>query len=263
VRFAETRALARDHGDDGADFSALLIGFLEADDEAEALAEAYALLPEDDFAILTEALDHFRARYAAVWSAGAWIEPFLGDVREGGAARRLAEDLRTLARFYHAPLPLDPVPRVVLVPVPGGSGTHATARGRNLLIELRPADRLVDTASVLAHENAHVLFERMPGRKRENVEAVFLAEGAAGAEAWNVLREALPTALGQGVFDRAYRPGAWTDDAPWYHLDEVDRYAKAIFPVVLRAFERGRPFDRRLARELWEAYPDRIRVTPR
>ena len=170
---------------------------------------------------------------------------------------------RRLARFYGASLPLDPLPRAVLVPVPGGSGTHATAQGRNLLIELRPDDRIADAASVVAHENAHLLFDRMPERRRHAVESVFLEHGEQGAAAWDLLREALPTALGQGVFDRRFRREAWTDRGPWYDREDVDRYAKAIFPAVLQAFERGRSLDRRLARALWAAYPERPEVTPR
>jgi len=263
VRLRYARSRYRTWVENGdADFSGLLTAFLEAPDEPSALERAAALLPPDDLDRLRRALDHFRDRYRAFWKDGTWLDAFVEDARGGRDAPRLARMLRRMAGLFSVALPLDPAPRLVLVPTPSGYGTHATAQGRNLLIELRPLDRLRDAASVIAHENAHLLFQRMPREARDEVEAVFLARGEAGREAWRTLAEALPTALGQGVFDREFRRQDWSEEQPWYHVPEVDAYAKAIHPIVARAFERGTRFDAALALRLWEAWPGRPAAAP-
>ena len=83
------------------------------------------------------------------------------------------------------------------------------------------------------------------------------------ARAWATLLEALPTALGQGVFDRAFRRGAWSRKNFWYHRPEVDAYAKAIYPIVDEAFRDGARFDADLARRLLAAWPEPAPSTPR
>jgi hypothetical protein len=70
-----------------------------------------------------------------------------------------------------------------------------------------------------------------------------------------MLNEALPTALGQGVADHAFRPNAWSTGAPWYHTPEVDRYAKSIYKLVNRAVATGAKFDEAFLREAVRLYP--------
>ena len=70
----------------------------------------------------------------------------------------------------------------------------------------------------------------------------------------DLLGEALPTALGQGLADRTFRPKQWSRKYTWYHIESVDRFAKAIFPVVEEALETGRPFDERFLRKVQEVY---------
>ena len=53
----------------------------------------------------------------------------------------------------------------------------------------------------------------------------------------------MPTALGQGVADREFRPRSWSASSPWYHTEEIDAYAKKLYPLVRHSLENGGSFD--------------------
>jgi hypothetical protein len=109
---------------------------------------------------------------------------------------------------------------------------------------------------VIAHENAHFLFLNSDPKIREALRRI--AQETGRERALELLHEALPTALGQGVAARRFEPG-WSEDRPWYHREDVDRYAKTIYPLVEQALDGERPrLDEPLMRELlerWEPTP--------
>ena len=82
-------------------------------------------------------------------------------------------------------------------------------------------------------------------------------------EAWAVLSEAIPTALGQGVADRAFRRSTWSTAEPWYHTDDVDRYAKAIYPLVRDTLRAGGRLDAEFLERAWALRPGEAEVTRR
>ena len=183
---------------------------------------------------------------------------FLAAAREDPAWTRLDALLVRLARFYGVSPDGAPRPRLLLVPVPDGFGTHAYALRRTLLLEIREGDRLADQAAVVVHENAHFLFSRLPRERQDKLEAAAREAGAAGAAAWATLHEALPTALGQGVADRAFRKG-WSTDGHWYHTAEVDRYAKALLPLLDRTLDAGGVLDEAFVTEgRGASFPDHL-----
>lgn len=210
---------------------------------------------------LAAALAHFRPKFDEVWAGGAVPRRFLGSLARDPSTARLADLLGRAARLFGVDgAALSPKPRLVLVPVPDGWGTHAQAIRRQLLLEIRPHDRLADQASVIVHENAHFLWESMPPERRAALERVAREAAPHGAEAWEVLHEALPTALGQGVADRAFRPRSWTPRASWYHTEAVDAYAKALYPLVQQALDLGSRIDAEFVRFAIARYPG---ATPR
>lgn len=241
-RYASAVLARREAGED-ADIHALLAAFLEAPDEDAAWRSAAALVAPEDLAALRAGMDRFRDRYAEVAGGGTDLDAFVTGVRGTKRARRLESLLTDIAGFYGVELPTATTPRVILTPVAPGYGTHAMAIGRNLLIELRPEDGIAETASVIVHENAHFLFLSLPETRRASLRAVLDDHGPKGAEAWVVLSEAIPTALGQGVADRAFRRSSWSIAQPWYHTDDVDRYAKAIYPLVRDTLRAGGTLD--------------------
>lgn len=227
----------------GRDPSRLLGIFCAADSVERALARAEAEIDRDSVEDLRRALDHFRPKYETVWGDGRQVSDFLKRSRDDRSRERLGRFLASMASFFGVNPASAPPPRVALVPVPDGHGTHAQAIGRELLIEIRPGDRLADQASVIVHENAHYLFGLIPEQKRRELEDFAALRGPSGETVWRLLREALPTALGQGVVDKMFRPGTWSLRNPWYHTADVDECAKTIYPLVNHVIANGRSFD--------------------
>jgi len=211
-------------------------------DEADPMAALAHDLSPEDMAALRRSLAWFGPKYARIWRDGAIPQAFLRTAREDPGLARLDALLVRLARFYGVPPDGPPRPRLLLVPVPGGWGTHAYALRRTLLLEIREGDRLADQAAVIVHENAHFLFARIPAERQERLEAAARAVAPGGGEAWRLLHEALPTALGQGVADRQFSAD-WSTAGRWYHLPDVDRYAKILLPLVDRTLAEGGVLD--------------------
>ncbi len=251
-RFAEVRLRDAD-GPRGGD--SMLGAFLEARDVPSALAAIRGRLTPRDVETLSEVLEHFRPRYEVIWDGGRIPRRFLERLTRGPLPGRLSAFLARVARFYGVDPMAQPPPRLVLVPVPDGDGTHAQAVGRTLLIEIRPSDRPEEEVAPIVHENAHFLFLAIDPERRRRLAQGMEAEGPLGSEAWRALGEALPTAIAQGVADKTFRPGEWSSSVPWYHLEEVDAYAKAIFPLVERALGDGTRLDGKFLRRALESYP--------
>ncbi len=76
-----------------------------------------------------------------------------------------------------------------------------------------------------------------------------------GDRAWRALREALPTAIAQGVAGQKFLSDRWSTEMAWYHLGGVDRYAKALFPLVKKTLADGGKLDEAFLREAAALFP--------
>jgi len=236
ARAGVARRLPRDRRD------ALTYAFFEAETLDAALQSAASVATADELVALRRAFETFEPRYRQIWSDGAEPRRFLSSATRDERAADLAALLVRIARFYGVGAAESPHPRIVLVPVPAGYGTHAQAIGRHLLIEIRPREGLAEQVAPIVHENAHFLFQRIDDKRSESLARLAAEHGRPGEDAWLLLREALPTALGQGVASRRFQPD-FSLDARWYHLDEVDAYAKRIYPLVSRTVRKGGRLD--------------------
>jgi len=144
----------------------------------------------------------------------------------------------------------------VLVPVDPGYGTHAQAIGRYLLIEVFPGETLLDEVGPIVHENVHFLLKAIDRKRWEALEQKATGSGPGGTMAWRLLHEALPTALAQGLATYELRRAEWSMDEPWYHVAEIDAYAKRLFPIVKDALERDGSFDEDFVRKAVAACPN-------
>jgi len=223
--------------------SALLGVFCAAPTVDDALASVRGELSPATWTAFAAALAYFRPKYEVVWHDGEIPRKFLERARRDSSLHRLEDLLAEIVRFYGVD-PLDaPAPRLALVPVPGGFGTHAEAIGGELLLEIRPGDTLADEASVIVHETSHFLWSLVPVGRQMSLARFADGLDEAAARQFRLLGEAIPTALGQGVADRAFRPSEWTLDGPWYHTPDVDACARRIFPVVAHAVAAGLTYD--------------------
>ncbi len=238
--------------------SALLGIFCGAETVEAALGTVRGELSERSFSGLKAALRHFRPKYERIWREASQPRAFLDRVRRDRRRDELAALLGRMRTFYGVELDGAPRPTLALVPVRDGWGTHAEAIGRHLLLEIRPGDDLAGQASVIVHENAHYLWSLLPEPRLARLEAAALEAGTEGEKAWAALREALPTALGQGIADHAFRPDAWSERHPWYHQPDVDAFAKALYAYVNHAIAKGQPLDEAFIRGAVLRYPREI-----
>jgi hypothetical protein len=241
-------------GADKEDRDRLTLAFFEASSLNDALDRAGNLLDAGAAKDLNMAIRHFEPRYRQVWNEGSIPESFLARVTASPRRDELAAFLVNVARFLGISPQQDPYPRLVLAPVPAGDGTHAQAIGPCLLIEVQRGEALADEAAPIVHENVHFLLSRIPATRKESLERAALEVKPWGADAWGLLKEALPTAIAQGVADRSFRPEAWSRNQPWYHTQPVDRYAKRIFPLVEKALGDDGSLDEAFVKRLVGAY---------
>ena len=234
--------------------------FFEADSLMLAQLEAGAALREQDRANFDFAVERFAEKYRRIWKGGERAKAFL-EASSQRHRREVGGFMHRVAQFFNAS-PDQPHPAQIFpMPVAPGHGTHAQAIGDVLLLELRPGEDLRDQVAPVVHENAHFLHHRVEPNHLEALWRHALARGRRGEQAWKLLREALPTAIGQGVAGKRFQR-RWGKGLPWYHIQEIDDYAKAIYPIIRDALESGRRFDRALLDELLDALPQERRRQP-
>ncbi|HKQ59647.1 MAG TPA: hypothetical protein VJS92_00095 [Candidatus Polarisedimenticolaceae bacterium] len=248
-RFSRARVRLGDK--DPAASTALTLACFRAATLDEALDAVAGRVPADDLAELRATLQYFAPRYEKIWDGGRIPRAFLARAQRDRQGKAAAEFLAALVRFYAEPLPREGErPIAVLVPVREGHGTHAQAVENYLLIEVREHDELVDQLEPLVHENAHYLWNRLPAERVAALHTLAQTLGGQALGLWGLLREGLPTALGQGVAGQRFLGNAWTDRRPWYHVAEVDAYAKRLFPLVQQALEARSTLDEPLVRRM-------------
>lgn len=223
--------------------NSLTLAFFEANDLDQALLRSRELLVDDEPEGIGEALDYFAPSYEQIWNDAAIPERFVRRAGKDANRKELSEFLVRMAEFFEVPADREPHPRVVLVPVPRGHGTHAQAIEHNLLIEVRDWEGLTDEISPIVHENAHLLFSRIGSTRRAEMERLAASLNTRGSQAWQLLHEALPTALGQGVAGEKFLGDRWSASGRWYHTEPIDLYAKDLFPLVRKSLGKGGRFD--------------------
>lgn len=236
--------------------------FLEARDFNEARLQSSRMLAIDQRKDFIQALDYFEPKYRRIWNDGALAQAFLDGSRERDR-RRIGRLLRRVADFFGADPSAEPVSQLHLVPVPDGYGTHAQTLYQHLIVEIRPGDTLKDQLAPIVHESAHYLFFRADRDAMQNAQAQLNRRGPQAVAAWRLLREALPTAIAQGFAEQQLNASNWSIRNRWYHRDDIDRYAKILFPMVRKALlDKQRTFDEAFVIEALELYPGPIRRSP-
>jgi len=199
---------------------------------------------------LRRVLDAFRGRFDKTWKEMSFVRRFEGKLRTYLDRSALRDYLGEVAAFFEVDPGAFPPGRIELMALPEEGATHAQADGRNLLIEVRPGDTPADQNQVIAHETSHYLWHLVDPERNDRLAERVHAAGRAGSVVWNLLREALPTALGQGLADARLSPGTFSESNTWYHIEEIDRLAKEIYPAVARAFREHRPLQEGIIDEI-------------
>ncbi len=185
------------------------------------------------------------------------------EFRQAGLDWNLDQMFRDAARFYGAVWPESQPFVVGLYPLPGrGGATSAESLGVfesvGVLVE---AEDIAGRFGVIFHEMCHSLYGAQPSELQFRLEGYYTdSESPYSMLAYGSINEGLATALGNGwAFEQAT---GQIDEGEWYANDVIDRYGKALYPLVKTYLEEGRTMDEEFVEqsiELFAAtFPDSI-----
>ncbi len=150
-----------------------------------------------------------------------------------------------LRTFYGSVWP-DAVPYRILLNPQLDNGTDftnkASASGNLVLLNCHPSTRdFVAGTAVVVHEMCHSLSVQQRLVLQRQLEGWYLHHASPNRRfAYNFMEEALATVAGQWVF--AQQTGQ-LEAGEWYNDEYIDRYAKALYPVMAGYVERSQAID--------------------
>ncbi|MFQ5701877.1 MAG: hypothetical protein ACE5HU_08555 [Acidobacteriota bacterium] len=195
-------------------------------------------LTEEQRADLVKALERFQPRFERAWKDLKHVRRFRKRFERYFDRGDLRAYLRDMARFFGVDAAAAPAMKISLIGLPRDGPTHAEADGDHLLIEIRPQDSPRDQIQVVAHEAAHFLMRQMSAEQIDRLARQVFAKHPAGALVWRLLWESLPTSLGQGLAEARLDPSRFSLSQPWYHISQIDQFAKLIYPAVVDSMGR-------------------------
>ena len=161
------------------------------------------------------------------------------------AQQKLMQQFGRLRTFYGSVWP-DALPyRVLLNPqlAPGTGFTNkASVSGNVVLLNCPPASRdFVGGSTVVFHEMCHSLSTQQRLGLQQQLERWYLHSASPNRRAaYNLMEEGVATAAGEWM--HAQLTGQPTA-GEWYDDDYINRYARALYPLVTGYTERGQPID--------------------
>lgn len=224
-----------------------------ADDFVDSMSEE---LTPNEIATLLAVIESFKPRFDEIWWEMTFLPRFERRFRSFLELSRIRPFLRDMAAFFGVDPETIPPARLHLMALPGDTGTHAQANGRHLLMEIRPTDNPVWQIQVISHEMAHYLWSQVAPERNDLLARQVYASSEEGAVIWRLLREGLPTALGQGLAEARLASSRFNMSHSWYHIDAYDRFAKAIYPAVASAFQEGERIEDGLFTEVGDRAKD-------
>jgi hypothetical protein len=207
-------------------------------------------LDVDEIVELGEIIDLFGPRVLKIWESMGYLRKFEERFRKYLDQSELRPFLGEVARFLEVDPSAFPPGRIHLMAVPEESATFATAIGRDLMMEIRPGDGPEQQIQVIAHETTHYLWQMLSPERRDALARRVYAGSPRGPVLWELLREGLPTAIGQGLAEKRLTRRRFGFQYVWYHLAPIDHFAKEIFPVVESAMDQGKTFAEAVAAHL-------------
>ena len=224
----------------------------DAQDLADLQRRTAGLLPNEVLVSLDSVYRYFTLAFDTLaWQPHAAALDQLRTAYAGFLAKnQLMRQFGRLRTFYGSVWP-DALPyRVLLNPQlnakPGAAGlvftNHATATGNLVLLDCHPVSRtFVDGTAVVFHEMSHTLSTQQRLGLQQQLEGWYLHQPSPNRRyAYNLMEEALATVAGEWIYaQQTGRP----ESGEWYQDDCINRYAKAIYPLMTGYVERGQPID--------------------
>jgi len=192
---------------------------------------------------LRSILEAFEPRFAKIWQSMSYMKEFEGQFRRYIDRSGLRPFLGEVARFLGVRPGDFPPGRLHLMTLPEEGVTFASAIGRDLMMEIRPGDGPEEQVQVVAHETAHYLWQMMTPERVDALATQIHSASPDGPVILTMMREGLPTAIGQGMADARLVPRRFGLQFPWYHLASIDRFAKEIYPLLDEALMKRQTID--------------------
>jgi len=225
----------------------LAMAFLSSRTLEEAFGKAEVLLQPRDLARLRLVFAHLQPRLDRFWHEQRWLAAWNQRFATWAKQQDLPRLLDDIARLFG----LNPDEllglRVHFVSAPRikGDGAHTVLHGRRLgtdvVVEVREQDLPQDRAAVVVHEATHAIEELTDLAGDMTLLTALLGEPT-GPRAWELLDEALATAIGQGLAAQRWDPKfaeSLTRAKSWYVDDSIDPFAKTLYPLVKSAVAGG------------------------
>lgn len=195
---------------------------------------------------LRSILEAFEPRFATIWQSMSHMKEFEGEFRRYIDSSALRPFLGEVARFLGVRPGDFPPGRLQLMALPEESVTFASAIGRHLMMEIRPGDGPEEQVQVIAHETAHYLWQMMTPERIDALATQIHSASGNGPVIWTMMREGIPTAIGQGLADARLVPRRFGLQYPWYHIASIDRFAKESYPLLGEALTKRQTIDQGL-----------------
>lgn len=156
----------------------------------------------------------------------------------------LPEKLETLAVLYESKYPTTQGFEIILMPIPNNSKERVRAWGHTgryfEMLEITPEFKTSEILGVASHECCHTLWAYMSGERERQLKRWFLEVN--GVFQWQLLDEALATAFGNGFIGNLISKD--NDLEVWYRNIYIDKYAKAILPLLEKYISMSKPLDK-------------------
>ena len=232
---------------------AYLAATADARDLPDLLRRTVGLLPNEVLVRLDSVYRYFEPAFDTLaWQPhAAGLARLQTDYAQFLNEHQLMRKFGRLRAFYGSVWPDNLPYRVLLNPqiAPGQGFTNkACVSGNVVLLNCNPASRdFARGSAVMFHEMCHALSTQQRLGLQQQLERWYLHRASANRQsAYILMEEALATAAGEWVY--AQQTGQ-PEAGAWYADDYIDRYAKAIYPLVAGYTERGQAIDSSLVNQ--------------
>jgi hypothetical protein len=203
----------------------------------------------DEAQALTGIVGHFWKRFQPFWrKERAPLARFGADLGRALGQRELSQLVLRVARFYGAATSgnRQTTLRFMLVARPEHASKHTNAEQleSTSVIEVVGGERPVNRLPIVLHELFHYFYASASDADHRAVLEAFLRSSVPGAlSGYNLLNEALATALGNGVVRRHLEPEryakGWQRPQFFYDDPAIDSSARALVDEMERGLARG------------------------
>jgi hypothetical protein len=226
------------------------IASFHAPDDSALRSHWEVIVAPTDLPRLESIIAHFEPRFSGWWRADAQNESerFRQTLQDKLDQKTVRGLIQSFARFYDTALPDDyPIYlNLFFRPASGNAHTNGTQFENHAVVEFLPSEDAGLRLSVVIHELCHFFYTSGTDAHRRALSLSFAnLQDPFSLAGWNILNEALATALGNGIaaetlLDPAVFKKRLESDRGFYNDAAIDAAAKAILPLLQNQMAAGK-----------------------